>query len=233
MQELAGFKTPGGRRQQNLKVIMDGLKDILTAGGSRKADTMTVEILKDVSPHVDRENHFELCVYTGMLIAFCLVLRKSNLVPESGPTFNPTEQFTWNHMIVDREAELLMFNIEWSKTDPHHEENNWVPAVPSDCTSICPVEHAYLLKQKTRPKASDPFLSFRNKKGELKPLTYAQLGAQMKKWVAKTGRQADRFTTHCLRRGGASHAFNAGLNTDYIKLLGNWGSECLLGLHFV
>ena len=33
---------------------------------------------------------------------------------------------------------------------------------------------------------------------------------------------------HCLHRGGSNHAFLVGLFSDYIKLMGDWGSDAYL-----
>ena len=56
-------------------------------------------------------------------------------------------------------------------------------------------------------------------------LTYKQLCKLLKKWVAATGRDPERYTPHCLRGGGATHALNAGITGEEIKLMGDWATS--------
>ena len=73
----------------------------------------------------------------------------------------------------------------------------------------------------------DPMFCFRNEDGKLKALMYGQLSEQLKDWVKKTGREDDsKYTLHGLRWGGTSHAFEMGIKPEYIKMMGDWASQC-------
>ena len=117
LQRLAGYQVPP-TSSANIKLVMDGLKDELL-NTSSGADTMTFQILKGISPQVNKQDPYQLCCYTSILVGFYLFLRKSNLVPDSHPKFDPTEQLTRSHVACDWPSKLLMVHIEWSKTDPH------------------------------------------------------------------------------------------------------------------
>ena len=158
LQGLAGFTAPV-TYTPNLRIVLDGLKELLKSEG-HSADPMTAEILQDIHTKVDMENSFQLCVYTGLVIGFCLLLRKSNLVPESQPKFNGKEQLTWDHVIVDDLTQLLLFNIEWSKMDPHGEDPGWFPVIPSEIEALNAFKIVKMHQETIQPDPTDPFLSF-------------------------------------------------------------------------
>ena len=87
LQKLAGYPVPSANAP-NLKLVMDGIKAFL-AKPVNQATPMTTEILNDIAQVVDYNNEFEHCVFVAMLTGFYLVVRSSNLVPLSSPTFNP------------------------------------------------------------------------------------------------------------------------------------------------
>ena len=68
LQELAGYVTPSASAK-NLDILMDGLKEQLSSS-PRKADVMTVDILKQISDKVDYSNQFEICCFTAVLLGF-------------------------------------------------------------------------------------------------------------------------------------------------------------------
>ena len=159
------------------------------------------------------------------------MLRKSNLVPDSHPKFNPFEQLIRGNVAVDWNAQLLMVNLEWSKTDPHRQFGKWVPVAPAKNKCICPIWHMAMMFEVIPAQEHDPAFCYYNSKNVLKALTYDQLRKQLKKWAAMCGYSEEdhKFTPHCLRRGGASHAFNSGMRPEYIKLMGDWASDAFWG----
>ena len=82
--------------------------------------------------------------------------------------------------------------------------------------------------QMTPAPPSAPVFCIKDKRGELRPLTYPVISAQFKDWVAKVGFNSSNYTMHSLRRGGASWASKKDIPTHFIKVLGNWASEAYL-----
>ena len=59
-------------------------------------------------------------------------------------------------------------------------------------------------------------------------LTYRTYAKFLKIGIADIGLNPARYTTHCMRSGGATAAFAAGLSMDLIKQCGNWKSDAVL-----
>lgn len=50
----------------------------------------------------------------------------------------------------------------------------------------------------------------------------------LKEWLGLAGFQPELFSGHSLRRGGATAAFQAGVDPLFIRLQGQWSSDCWL-----
>ena len=223
---LAGYSVPLPN-SPNLRLILDGVKTALAKPANR-ADTMTMEILKKMAPHVDYQDSFQVCAFTAILVGFYLFLRKSNMVPDSTPKFNPQEQLTRGCLVADWEACIALVHIRWSKTIHNFDRELWLPLIPAEDANICPVLHVRLMTDMVETSGDDPLFSFKNKQGVKKALTYDQLRKQLKTWVALAERLQTGLHHIALGGGGASHAFHVGLSSDYIKLMGDWASDAYI-----
>ena len=65
--------------------------------------------------------------------------------------------------------------------------------------------------------------------GRLRPVSYTGFQAFLRKLLACTGRNPTDFSTHSLRRGGATWAFQAGVSGELIQILGDWKSDAYKG----
>ena len=224
LQHLAGFpEVPPN--SPNLKLIMQGLKAYL-AKPTKQAEPITIDILSDISEIVDETNPFQVCAFSALLTGFYLVLRSSNLVPTSSNNFKGNEQFTRWHVGLDPDDKLALFVIEWSKTIQHCRKELWVPVMPSSDRGVCLIANLRRYFAIVPAHPTDPCFCFRNKTGQLKALTYDQLATQFKDWIKKIGLDQNVHTLHGIRRGGTSHAFNMGIKPEYIKMMGDWASNC-------
>ena len=64
--------------------------------------------------------------------------------------------------------------------------------------------------------------------GVYMPLTYAKLLYGMKDMLAKAGYDPSKFAGHSLRRGGATFAYQCGVNPMFIPIQGDWNSDAWL-----
>ena len=60
----------------------------------RQAPPVTPDLLAQCAQFVDASDGKQLAAWTVLLIGFYVMIRKSNLVPNSSVTFNPAQQFT-------------------------------------------------------------------------------------------------------------------------------------------
>ena len=62
----------------------------------------------------------------------------------------------------------------------------------------------------------------------LKPLLYGPFVARLKKCIKAIGLDPKHFSSHSLRRGGATWAAQIGLPGEVIQMLGDWHSDAYL-----
>ena len=60
------------------------------------------------------------------------------------------------------------------------------------------------------------------------PITYDVMSKRLKTWITAIGQNAEDFSLHGLRRGGANHAMSVGICGEDLKLMGDWVSDAYL-----
>ena len=98
--------------------------------------------------------------------------------------------------------------------------------MPVKDPSVCLITTLRKYFEMVPVRQEDPCFYFRNKENELKSLTYEQLSSQLKEWLDKIGEDGSKFTLNCLRRGGMTHTFEMGIRPEFIKMMGDWASQC-------
>ena len=220
--EICGYPFP--KDIEMLRLQLKALKFEL-AGPVKKAVPVTPQLLLDLYQYVDVNDDVEIVAYVGLLIGFCLFLRKSNLVPDTKNGFILNEQLAWQDLWYF--GNILMVSVKWSKTLQYKQKELDLPLIKATHLVLDPTYWIEYLRQKFQPKAKDPLLSY-PQQGELVPITYSKLAGLYKKWVEKSGRNSENYTLHGLRRGGANHALTVGLCGEDIQLMGDWASTAYL-----
>ena len=116
----------------------------------------------------------------------------------------------------------MSFLLRQSKTDVNGEGTK--VDIMATGGSFCAVAFMdeYLRATAHRPAEGPLFQS-----GDGKPLTRAKLQSTIKALASACGFDADRFTSHSLRQGGAVTLHAAGYPIEHIKLAGRWSSSCV------
>ena len=92
---------------------------------------------------------------------------------------------------------------------------------------LCPVQpYEHHLRCHPAPSSSPAF--FKSFDGDIKPITYDVLGTKLRCVLASAGLDPSKYSTHSLRRGGASYAFKCGAPVELISLQGDWSSDAVL-----
>jgi hypothetical protein len=92
---------------------------------------------------------------------------------------------------------------------------------------LCPVKaYRRMCVFNVAPSVSHAFVVLKNSK--LVSVSYPQLQTSLKALVLKSGQNPDSFSSHSLRRGGATWAFQAGVPGELIQLQGDWHSDAYL-----
>lgn len=224
LHQLGGFPVPGPD-DPNLKHMMRAIKTEL-AHPLRQAAPVKPDLLRRIYHHVKLDSIFDIVCYTTILVGFYLFLRKSNLVPDGASQFDPDKQLTKSDIQIG--PKMILVVIRWSKTIQYKEKELLLPLLPAADVTICPVFWLKLMLKKVNRTDKEPLFAVPDGAGGVISLTYAQLGNRLKEWVAATGENAQRYTLHGLRKGGACHALEVGLAGEDLKILGDWASNAYM-----
>ena len=95
---------------------------------------------KQARPKLDLNNPCDATFWCLFLHVFFLLFRKSNLVPNSVSSFKPEKQLNRKNIVYDKEINILLITIKWSKTIQFGERHLIIPIVAISGSSLCPVK---------------------------------------------------------------------------------------------
>lgn len=151
----------------------------------------------------DHTNSYDATVWCLFVHAFFLMIRKSNLVPDSFCSFNGVKQICRIVFTFDKDIGILLVKTKWSKTIQFGERELIIPLVPITDSPLCPVQ-AYL-NMISLVVVSEDSPAFSIVKGKKKQaVTYRQFQSVLKHTITLLRKHSDDYSTHSSRRGGAT-----------------------------
>ena len=135
----------------------------------RQAEPVNPEILMNMFKFVDTQDEEQIMAWTTLLYGFHLLLRKSNLVPDTQKEFHPEKQIARQDICLAKHTVLV--NIQWSKTLQYKEKLLHVPLIQLKNKLICPVHWMWKLVLSVNMRPSDPLFCY-HRKGKFMTLTY-------------------------------------------------------------
>ena len=204
-----------------LKLTFRGLSKEL-AHRPKRAAAMTPDLLLRISRVLDLSNEVDAVFWALFLVAFFLMARKSNLVPQSAKAFDPKKQLQRRDVLVARD--MVLVALKWSKTNQCGRRLLQVPLVAIPGSVLCPVQAYTQMVQMVPARGRSP--AFCIPIGDrLVPVEYGQFQAFLRSAVAKAGCDPAAYSTHSFRRGGASWAFKSNVPADLVQVHGDWRSD--------
>ena len=203
---------------------MRGLR-LTLARPVRQAEPITPQILEKIFTQVDITSQEQVVAWTALLYCFHMLLRKSNLVPDTQSKFDPDKQLSRQRLCLALNTVLV--DLVWCKTLQFKEKVLPLPLIQLANKVICPVHWTWILVNTVQASAQDPIFCY-NRKGKFMVLTYPRLTHWFKKWLHEAGVPNKGFSLHSFRRGGVSFLHKANIPGQIIKILGNWASEAYL-----
>ena len=219
---LLGLPIPDVNDRQ-MKMFTTGLKRVMPHA-VKQAEPVTPEILLRISKVVNYRDQVELVVWTALLLGFYMFLRKSNLIPDTMETFNKAEQFCRSDISLLGLDKAMMIDIRWSKTIQYKQKILRVPVLPAKNKAICPVFWMHVMTALV-PAVHDQSAFSLRLGGRQLALSANQLIYRFRKWLLLIGQEPVKFSLHSLRRGGATFVYQSDIETEMIKLLGDWASD--------
>lgn len=185
----------------------------------KQAQPMTPQILIDVRKQLNLSKPDDVTFWAMCLVAFMLMLRKSNLVPDTLSSFDPTKQLTRGHLKFVEGA--VWVRIVWSKTLQFYLKDLNYPLLQIKGSDMCPVVALRDMVRMVPLKSSMP--CFARVGGA--PWTYQQFQHKLRQCLQEAGYAKELFSSHSMRRGGCSFCFQAGVPSELIQVLGDWKTD--------
>ena len=223
MQAIKGYNIPA-LKDICIRLHFKGLKRV-SGHVKKQAKAMTPQVLIKIAELVNYKDTKQLVCFVALLMGFFLLLCKSNLVPNAmneKNRFNPKMQLQCKGLRIGHR--IILVKLKCTKTIQYGQRSLELPLLPLVSKKICPIHWITKMVKLIPPQASSLVLVVPIKNG-LKPLTYFQLSAQLKKWVKMINLDPKYYTFHCLRQGGVTWAFDADISNETIRLMGDWASD--------
>ena len=203
-----------------IKMMLKGIL-VTKKYSPKKAAPITTDILRDMYMRVDTTAPNDCTFWALYVIAFFLLARKSNLVPDTVAKFDASKQLTRGDIQVTKSS--LVITLKWSKTNQTGRKETF-PLIRNAGNPLCPVR-AYQQMVAMFPADNDAPAFLLKKYGVIRTATYRQFQDHIKESIKRIGLDPTDYSSHSFRRGGATYAFQCGLSPAMIKKLGDWKSD--------
>ena len=219
---LLGLQIPEANDKQ-IKMFTTGLKRTMPHA-VKQVEPVTPQLLVRLSKVVNFKDQVKLVSWTGLLLGFYLFLHKSNLVPDTMDTFDGEHQFRRSDINLLGPDKAMMIEIRWSKTIQFKQKILRLPVLPATNKAVCPVFWVHYMVHKIPVLPDQPALAIVSA-NKVQALSANQLIYRFRKWLILIGADPMQYSLHSLHRGGATFAYQADIEADMIKLLGDWASD--------
>ncbi len=185
---------------------------------------ITLDILCDFHRLLNLQSPQDQVYWVLFLLAFFLMARKSNLVPDSRSKFDSLKHLQRRDITL--KDNMMLVNLKWSKTNQFGARIHRVPILAIPNSVLCPVSaYAKILQSIPLPTTAPIFVH--SQSAGWVPLSYSQFQRRLKDLILSSGREPAAYSSHSFRRGGASFASQAGVPREVIKLIGDWRSDAV------
>jgi len=158
-----------------------------------------------------------------MLVAFFGMFRKDNISVNKASAFNPRANLTRGDFLI--RGSKIWVKVGHSKVNQFGARYHWVPLVAIPGSPLCPVT-AVLAALALCPDLPDNAPMFMWTVGSgVRPMTHSNFVGEFKRLVKYVGLDWTKYSGHSFRRGGATYAFNLGVNPELIQYVGDWASD--------
>jgi hypothetical protein len=220
--EELGLVDPLVLHMYDVKLVLLAVKKLLGSDVHRRIP-ISPQLLLKMHGRLRPGSVEDAIVWAICLLGFYGLLRVSNLLAPSKDGFVHGKHLARDDFSPDVRG--FVVKVAWAKNNQTKARIVLVaiPRLPGH--PLCPVgaiSRAFLLT----PMASLRGPAFvRIVKAGYTPVLYDWFRGRLQSMIAACGVDSQWYGTHSLRRGGTSWALHAGINSDVIKLLGDWHSD--------
>ena len=182
---------------------------------------LTPPILRNMFCHLNMGSVGDLALWCSYLLSFYGLLRKSSAVPK-GSNYNPGKVLVRRNISVDLENNMVYIYLGHGKTNNFCTRDVLIPVPGNRDPALDPVRHLQALFSKVTAEPDSPAFTFA--KGKF--IQYSSFTSRLKQLLKKAGYDADLYSGHSFRRGGASFLHSCGGTALMIQASGDWSSQC-------
>ena len=182
---------------------------------------ITPQVLRDMYKHLDMRKKSDLALWCSFLVSFYALLRKKNVVPESG-LHDSFKVISRRHIRINMAKNVVLLYVGFSKTNQFGARDLVVPIPGNNDPALDPVRHLNALFSQVNVPDNAPAFSF----GPNSCVKYATFTSRLKTLLTKAGYPAGSYSGHSFRRGGASFLHACGGTALMVQATGDWSSSC-------
>lgn len=180
----------------------------------RRKTPITPMVLKDIKSKLNFTDTMDCVFWAAVVVMFFGLLRRSNLF-QDGSAFDPDKQLTRDCFIM-RDCGAVNILVRWSKTIQRREKT-YVIALPAlQNHPLCPVSAVVRMFKALGPA---------HPKAKAFPMRGSDFNRRLRQLTSAA--EGD-YSSHSLRRGGATWALSCGVPGEVVKCLGDWKSTAYL-----
>ena len=190
-----------------------------------RATPMTPAILKIIHSRLNHQD-LEQAVFWGIaLLAFLLLFRKSNLVPDTVFGFDSRRQLKHSDVWIDYDRRRVVVGIRWAKNHQFSKELLTFPLPELPGSVLCPIAAVENIRRLIPFDHNDHLFQIPGG-GSYTYRRFQNTLRDILKEAEVPNHQG--FSSHSFCHGGTTFSFLCGVPTEMIKLLGNWTSDAFL-----
>jgi hypothetical protein len=205
--------------------VLQGIRRV-KGDATNPKQAITPEILLAVYKVLPSGQMF-LAVWVAMLVGFYAFLRKSHLCMESVSLTWQAALLLRKHIELVPAKDCILVTVTCLKTVQFQQRTHVIVIQGLPGHLLDPYYWVQKYFELVPAEADKPAFGY-VVDGVYTPLTYAKLLFVMKDMLAKAGYDPSKFAGHSLRRGGATFAYQCGVNPLFIRIQGDWNSDAWL-----
>ena len=218
LHEALNFPFPENNFQ--LDTTIQGLKRRL-ANVPFQVLPLSPQVLRKMFQHINLNDPEDRALWASYLIALYCLLRKSNVVPESAK-FDPRKVLVRRNIHVDLANNMVYLYIGFGKTNQFGGRDTIIPIPGNSDPALDPVRNLHAALSLCDSGPNTPAFSY--EPGRF--ITYNKFTHRLKELLKKSGFNADLFSGHSFRRGGATFLHACGGTALMVQSSGDWSSQC-------
>jgi hypothetical protein len=219
---VAGWDVSKWHAWQVLPRVLRGIKRLKGDASHPKLPITPDILLRMVRVLPAGQSH--LAIWVAMLVGFFAFLRKSHLCVDGTSLEWHAALLLRKHLVLVPGQYCVLVKVHCSKTVQFSQRTHTIviQGLPGHLLDPYFWVKTYL----DMVPAADEAPAFGYMEGTVyTPLSYRVLLSGIKSLISAIGLDPEQFAGHSLRRGGATYAFQCGVNPLFIRIQGDWNSD--------